>query len=147
MRENLGKPAVTVGKLFLRAIQFRSVQLGEREPGKASSDGGEALGSGSQGSHPPAVTDYTSDSIFRICEKCELELVPPRCLPALTFYDSISQSIFTRVSHLQGLPWWLSGKESTCQHRRHGFNPGSGRYPGEENGNSLQYSCLGNPMD
>ena len=25
--------------------------------------------------------------------------------------------------------------------------PGSGRYPGEGNGNSLQYSCLGNPMD
>ena len=25
--------------------------------------------------------------------------------------------------------------------------PGSGRSPGEGNGNSLQYSCLGNPMD
>ena len=25
--------------------------------------------------------------------------------------------------------------------------PGSGRYPGEGNGNPLQYSCLGNPMD
>ena len=25
--------------------------------------------------------------------------------------------------------------------------PGSGRYPGGGNGNSLQYSCLGNPMD
>ena len=24
---------------------------------------------------------------------------------------------------------------------------GSGRFPGEGNGNSLQYSCLGNPMD
>ena len=24
---------------------------------------------------------------------------------------------------------------------------GSGRYPGEGNGNLLQYSCLGNPMD
>ena len=24
---------------------------------------------------------------------------------------------------------------------------GLGRYPGEENGNPLQYSCLGNPMD
>ena len=24
---------------------------------------------------------------------------------------------------------------------------GSGRYPGEENGNLFQYSCLGNPMD
>ena len=25
--------------------------------------------------------------------------------------------------------------------------PGSGRYPGEGNGNPLQYSCLGNLMD
>ena len=25
--------------------------------------------------------------------------------------------------------------------------PGSGRSPGEGNGNSLQYSCLDNPMD
>ena len=25
--------------------------------------------------------------------------------------------------------------------------PGSGRSPGEENGNSLQYSCLENPVD
>ena len=25
--------------------------------------------------------------------------------------------------------------------------PGLGRYPGEEPGNPLQYSCLGNPMD
>jgi len=23
----------------------------------------------------------------------------------------------------QGLPWWLSGKESVCQRRRHRFNP------------------------
>ena len=28
-----------------------------------------------------------------------------------------------------------------------GLIPGSGRYPGQENGNLLQYSCLGNPMD
>ena len=28
-----------------------------------------------------------------------------------------------------------------------GSIPGSGRYPGEGNGNSLQYSCLENPMD
>ena len=25
--------------------------------------------------------------------------------------------------------------------------PGWGRFPGEGNGNPLQYSCLGNPMD
>ena len=28
-----------------------------------------------------------------------------------------------------------------------GSIPGSGRSPGEENGNSLDYSCLENPMD
>ena len=28
-----------------------------------------------------------------------------------------------------------------------GSIPGSGRYPDEGNGNLLQYSCLGNPMD
>ena len=28
-----------------------------------------------------------------------------------------------------------------------GLIPGSGGSPGEENGNPLQYSCLGNPMD
>ena len=28
-----------------------------------------------------------------------------------------------------------------------GSIPGSGRFPGKGNGNPLQYSCLGNPMD
>ena len=28
-----------------------------------------------------------------------------------------------------------------------GLTPGSGRSPGEGNGNPLQYSCLGNPTD
>ena len=28
-----------------------------------------------------------------------------------------------------------------------GLIPGSGRSPGQENGNPLQYSCLGNPME
>ena len=44
--------------------------------------------------------------------------------------------------------WWLSHRESTCQCRRHPETiPGSGRSPQEGNGNPLQYSCLGNPMD
>ena len=28
-----------------------------------------------------------------------------------------------------------------------GLIPGSARYPGKENGNPLQYSCLENPVD
>ena len=31
--------------------------------------------------------------------------------------------------------------------REAGLIPGSGRSPGEGNGNPLQYSCLENPMD
>ena len=45
------------------------------------------------------------------------------------------------------LPRRLSGKESICQYRRHGFYPLLGRAPGEGNGNPLQYSFKDNPMD
>ena len=49
------------------------------------------------------------------------------------------------------MPWWLSGKESacnaTCNAGHTGSIPGSGRSPGKGNGNPLQYSFLGNPMD
>ena len=39
------------------------------------------------------------------------------------------------------------GKESACNARDLGSIPGLGRSPGEGDGNSLQYSCLENPMD
>ena len=39
------------------------------------------------------------------------------------------------------------GKESACHAGDPSLIPGLGRLPGEENGNPLQYSCLGNPMD
>jgi len=41
-------------------------------------------------------------------------------------------------------------KESPCNAGNtgdEGLIPGLGRYPGERNGNPLQYSCLENPMD
>ena len=37
--------------------------------------------------------------------------------------------------------------ESECNAGDLGSIPGSGRPPGERNGNPLQYSCLENPMD
>ena len=46
-----------------------------------------------------------------------------------------------------GLPRWLSGKESACNAEDMSSIPEWGRSPGEGNGNQLQYSCLGNPMD
>ena len=43
--------------------------------------------------------------------------------------------------------WWLSAKEYDCNPGDAGLIPGTGRAPGEENGNPLQYSCWENPMD
>ena len=39
------------------------------------------------------------------------------------------------------------GKSSSCNAGDLGSIPGLGRSPGEGNGNTLQYSCLENPMD
>ena len=37
---------------------------------------------------------------------------------------------------LEALPRWLSGKESACQAGDGGLIPGSGKFPGEGNGNA-----------
>ena len=46
-----------------------------------------------------------------------------------------------------GFPSGSDGKASVCNAGDPGSIPGLGRSPGEENGSSLQYSCLKNPMD
>ena len=48
---------------------------------------------------------------------------------------------------LDTLPWWLRSKEFACNAGDSGSILGLRRSPGEGNGNPLQYSCLGNPMD
>ena len=50
-------------------------------------------------------------------------------------------------TELRGLPRWFSCKESSCNAGDSNSIPGSGRSPGEGNGNTLQYTCLGNPKD
>ena len=45
------------------------------------------------------------------------------------------------------IPGGSDGKVSACKAGNPGSIPGLGRSPGEGNGNPLQYSCLGNPMD
>ena len=46
-----------------------------------------------------------------------------------------------------GFPGGSVGEQSACTVRDLGSITGSGRSPGEGNGNPLQYSCLENPMD
>ena len=49
----------------------------------------------------------------------------------------------------QGFPGGSDGKAeaSACNEEDLGSIPGSGRSPGEGDGNPLQYSCLENPME
>ena len=46
-----------------------------------------------------------------------------------------------------GFPGGSEVKTSVCNAGDLGLIPGSGRSPGEGNGNPLQYSCLENPTD
>ena len=54
---------------------------------------------------------------------------------------------------LYGFPGGSDSKESAamqetaCNAEDLGLIPGLGRFPGEGNGNPLQYSCLENPVD
>ena len=77
-----------------------------------------------------------------------------RCFISLDFkYISVYAPFKWLPGLIKGLPRWLSSKESACRCRRCGLDPwvrkipGSGRSPGEGNGNPLQYSCLENSMD
>ena len=54
---------------------------------------------------------------------------------------------FLSYPEIMGFPSGQVGKESTCSAGDPGSIPGSGRSPGEGNGNTLQYSCLGNRRD
>ena len=56
-------------------------------------------------------------------------------------------SYFTHFIHNVGFPAGSEVKASVCNAVDLGSIPGSGRCPGEGKGNSLQYSCLENPMD
>ena len=88
--------------------------------------------------------------------KCLLHLVQEMgvaCLPGAQ-QDGMSEAAtgpFVRIRKAypfsSGFPGGSDGKESACNAGDPGSIPGSGRSPGEGNGNPLQYSCLENPTD
>ena len=64
--------------------------------------------------------------------QASLSITNSRSLPELMFMD---------------FPGGSDGKAFVYNVRDLGSIPGLGRFPGEGNGNPLQYSCLENPMD
>ena len=59
-------------------------------------------------------------------------------------FEILIRSPSTNIKHAIG---GSDGKESACYAGDPGSIPGSGRSPGEGNGDPLQYSCLENSMD
>ena len=60
----------------------------------------------------------------------------------------IVETLQTRSTDLpMNFPCGSDGKASAYNAGDLGSIPGSGRSPGEGNGNPLQYSCLENPVD
>ena len=55
--------------------------------------------------------------------------------------------IIIYLKHFEGFPGGSEVKASAWNAGDLGSIPGSGRSPGERNGNPLQYSCLENPME
>ena len=53
----------------------------------------------------------------------------------------------THIHIYMDFPGGSDGKASACNSGDMGLISGSGRSPGEGNGNPLQYSCLENPTD
>ena len=55
--------------------------------------------------------------------------------------------VYLKLDSNMGFPGGSDSKESACNAGDPGSILGSGRSPGEGNGNSLQYSCLENSVD
>ena len=64
-----------------------------------------------------------------------------------TLCSRCPRAFLSSLSHLLDFPGGSDGKASVYNVRDLGSIPGLGRFPGEGNGNPLQYSCLEDPMD
>ena len=87
-----------------------------------------------------------------------METIIHRMYIEITMYSTEYYSQYSVINHngtdyekglymcvcVRGFPCSSGGKESACNV---GTDPGSGRSPGEGNGNLLQYCCLENPVD
>ena len=86
-------------------------------------------------------------TFFELCHKLN-------CVPTTFIYLSANPNVtafrnraFKEIINVKwGFAGGSGGKESACNAGDPGSNPGSGRSPGEGNGNPLQYSCSENPM-
>ena len=91
---------------------------------------------------------FPSENTFSLQPTHTLKTTHPASLPTHTqyTYHPLCQNIAPGVLCSLDFPASSDGKTSSYSAGDSGSIPGSGRSPGEGNGNSLQYSCLENLM-
>ena len=84
------------------------------------------------------------------CESPTPTLLPPRPCPSQPRLHAVgSPQVAVKLSHLMlslwslELPWWLDGKESTCQCRRPGFHPWVRKIPWRRQWHPIPVLLLG----
>ena len=89
-----------------------------------------------------------------ICKMGMILLLPERAVVRLSYMRSEKHCVSAPLHPVCGHTQWPSGfsggsgvKTPRASAGDMGWIPGSERSPGKGNGNPLQYSCLGNPMD
>ena len=86
------------------------------------------------------LNDLLKDTVYHDIKELKLQKIG---------MSNIAINIFlTHTLHMAiGFPGGSVSKETACNAGDLGSIPGSGRSPRQGNGNPLQNSCLGNPMD
>ena len=123
----------------IKSVKHRSPKSDTREP-----PGSSAVNTTSQ---PPVFQMLIHSVLSEIPSNISCAVNPKSVSSDLPASASGPLFLCDNLWWGEGLPKWLSGKESACQVGDTDSIPGSGRFPGEGNGNPLQYSCQGNPMD
>ena len=98
------------------------------------------------------ILHFTEIFFFKLKVCGNLTWVPSGAIFPVTFAQLVSVTFWWFLRYFKPstgmrLPCGSEGKASACSAGDLGSIPGSGRSPGEGNGNPLQYSCLENPMD
>ena len=84
----------------------------------------------------------------KLCEDRDHDYLSDYCIPIQLFAHCLPcSSCSINISWKSASLVAQTVKNLPCHVGHLGLIPGSGRSPGEGNGNSLQYSCLENPMD
>ena len=137
--------------MVLKAIgSYSSTIRKARSPKSTCWQNDRILSGGSRGESSslpfpaPGACQYSSDCGCTAQVYVILVTLPPPCVLSsvcLLFHVSLIRAL---VIGFRAHP---DGKAPVCNAGDLDLIPGSGRSPGEGNGNPLQYSCLENPMD